>query len=150
MIGSGKLYFVVNKDLNMSAGKVAAQVGHAASRIDVGTPRTVIVLEGTTEQITNLNTYLNGANIPNGIYIDEGVNEVPPMSKTVLAFGMVEDNFEPDFIKGFELYVDPTPYKLDNEVFKRETAEHEVRHYRRFYDMWLTLPERIRKKYGGR
>lgn len=103
-MGNGKMYVVVNKDLHMSPGKAAAQVAHAVSRLDVGSPSTMIILEGTTEQIRNLNIYLNSANIPNGIYIDEGVNEVPPMSMTTLAFGMVEQDFTPEFIKGFKLY----------------------------------------------
>lgn len=109
MVGEGKLYVVVNKELGMSVGKVAAQVTHVASRLDVGTPKTVIVLQATGEQLKNLNAYLNSLNIPNVIYVDEGVNEVPPMSVTALAFGMVEGNTTPDFIKGFDLYSDYQP-----------------------------------------
>ena len=104
MIGKGKMYVVVNKDLGMSAGKVAAQVAHAVSRIDVGTPKTVIVLQGTTIQLISLNAYLNRNNLPCHLYIDEGVNEVDPMTPTALAHGMVADDFTPDFIAGFKLY----------------------------------------------
>lgn len=108
MIGKGKMYVVVNKELGMSTGKTAAQVAHAVARLDVGVPKTMIVLEGTTEQVHNLDTYLERMNIPHHKYIDEGVNEVNPMSATALAFGMVEDEFIPDFIRDFELYKDYT------------------------------------------
>ena len=103
MIGKGKMYVLVNTDLKMSKGKTAAQVAHAVTRLDVGVPRTMIVLQATTEQLHNLDTYLERVNIPHHLYIDEGVNEVPPMSATALAFGMVEDGFTPDFIDGFWL-----------------------------------------------
>lgn len=103
MIGSGKVYVLVNKDLKMSRGKTAAQVAHAIARLDVGVPRVMIVLEATTEQLHNLDSYLTRANLPHHLYIDEGVNEVPPMSATALAFGRVADSFTPDFIKDFNL-----------------------------------------------
>lgn len=109
MIGKGKMYVVVNTDLKMSLGKTAAQVAHAVARLDVGVPRTMIVLQGKTEQIHNLDTYLERANIPHHMYIDEGVNEVAPMSATALAFGMVEDGFTPDFIEGFWLLGEKIP-----------------------------------------
>lgn len=104
MTGNGKMYVIVNKELGMSAGKVAAQVAHAVARLDVGIPRTMIVLEGTGEQLHNIDTYLERANVPHHLYIDEGANEVQPMSATALALGMVEDNFLPDFVKDFKLY----------------------------------------------
>lgn len=106
MIGNGKMYVVVNKELGMSTGKTAAQVAHAVARLDVGVPKTMIVLEGTTEQIHNLDTYLERMSVPHHMYIDEGVNEVRPMSATALAYGMVADDFTPDFIKDFDLYTE--------------------------------------------
>lgn len=103
MIGKGKMYVIVNKELGMSTGKTAAQVAHVVARLDVGAPRTMIVLEGTTEQIHNLDTYLERMELPHHKYIDEGVSEVPPMTATALAFGMVADDFTPDYIEGFNL-----------------------------------------------
>lgn len=100
------MYVVVNKDLDMSAGKVAAQVAHAVARLDVEAPAEMIVLESTTEQLHNLERYLNDMGVPNSLYIDEGVNEVPPMSATALAFGLTAAGFTPDFIKDFKLYSD--------------------------------------------
>ena len=109
MIGRGKMYVVVNTDLKMSKGKTAAQVAHAVARLDVGVPRTMIILQGTTEQIHNLDTYLERAKLPHHMYIDEGVNEVKPKSATALAFGMVADGFTPDFIDGFWLLDERIP-----------------------------------------
>lgn len=103
MIGKGKMYVIVNTELNMSTGKTAAQVAHAVARLDVGVPKTMIVLGGTTEQIHNLESYLDYMSIPNHKYIDEGVNEVLPMTATALAFGMVADDYTPDYIQGFKL-----------------------------------------------
>ena len=60
------LYVILNKELNMSAGKAAAQTAHAVAMlgnfnnafIDFN-KRTVIVLEAENEaQIRNLNEYL--------------------------------------------------------------------------------------------
>lgn len=81
-----RMYVVVNKDLKMSKGKTAAQVAHAVSRLQPKTePHTVIVLQATTEQLRNLAVYLSREGIRNYTYIDEGVNEVPPYSLTVMA-----------------------------------------------------------------
>jgi len=103
MIGNRKLYIVVNKDLKMSVGKTSAQVAHSVARLKIKAPRIVIVLQATTEQMHNLNTYLDSTEIGHHLYIDEGVNEIAPMSVTALAFGLVEDDFVPDFIAGFSL-----------------------------------------------
>lgn len=104
MTGAGKLYVVVNNELGMSAGKVAAQVAHATARIDALNPKTVIVLEGNTEQLHNLDRYCeeNGQN--RHLYIDEGVNEIDPMSATALAIGLFADDYTPEFLSGFKLY----------------------------------------------
>lgn len=104
MIGNGKLYVVVNKDLKMSAGKTAAQVAHATARLGEKAPKVVIVLEATTEQLHNLAAYLKAAKVKYHLYIDEGVNEVPPMSATVMAFGLFAEDFTPDFIQDFKLF----------------------------------------------
>ena len=92
MVGKGKLYVVVNGDLKMSIGKTAAQVAHAVSRLKVKEPHTVIVLRGNTEQLHNLKMYIESLNINHHLYIDEGVNEILPMSVTVLAFGLFEND----------------------------------------------------------
>lgn len=107
MIGIGKMYVLVNKDLKMSRGKIAAQVAHAVARVDVPAPRTVIVLRASTEQLHNLDTYLERMNLPHHLYIDEGMNEVPAMSATALAVGNYADDYRPDYMEGFLLLNDP-------------------------------------------
>lgn len=78
------LYVVVNSGLEMSAGKVAAQVAHAVSGLfhkygmdfewSERDPRTVIILSGCEYKIRNFRDYLHSENI--GLrtyeYIDEG------------------------------------------------------------------------------
>jgi len=89
------LYVVLNKELNMSAGKAAAQAVHAAMMLQgvAGSNqfadnyrRTVVVLEAeNSEQIRNLHEYLKSARIYSQYYIDEGVNEISAYSITALA-----------------------------------------------------------------
>ena len=88
------LYVILNKELNMSAGKASAQAVHAAMLLEgnysglfsSSYKRTVIVLEAENEnQIKNLYLYLESAGIFSDYYIDEGVNEVGPYSVTALA-----------------------------------------------------------------
>jgi len=148
MSGRGKLYVIVNEDLDMSAGKVAAQVAHVVARVDAYPPHVVVVLGGTTEQIHNLDEYMTRAKMPHHMYIDEGANEVPPMSATALAFKAGVRT--PDFIERFNLYVDPTPYKLENAKFNLELMEKHVKYLREVRDQYCKIPEKIRNKYGGR
>lgn len=148
MIGRGRLYVIVNEDLGMSAGKVAAQVAHAVARIDAYPPHVAVVLGGTTEQIHNLDEYMTRAKMPHHMQIDEGANEVPPMSATALAFKAGLRT--PDFIERFQLYVDPTPFKLENAKFNLEMMEKDVKYLREVRDQYYKIPEKIRNKYGGR
>ena len=134
MIGRGRLYVVVNEDLKMSAGKVAAQVAHVTARLNLSIPKVVVVLGGTTEQLKNLRQYLNDNKIPSAYYIDEGVNEVPPMSLTTVAFKAGTET--PEFIEGFELYVDPTPYKLEGAEFQVEILKQQADFYKKQAEEW--------------
>lgn len=108
-------YVVVNKDLKMSAGKAMAQVAHAI--MTVATPedllnyfkaiqRTVIVLEGTGQQILSLYDYLRQREIGSDYVIDEGANEIPTMSVTALATEAfdIEDVEARSIFSGFDLY----------------------------------------------
>ena len=88
------LYVILNKELNMSAGKASAQAVHAAMMLENNYSglftdsykRTVIVLEAENgEQIKNLYVYLGEAGIFADYYIDEGVNEVSAYSVTAMA-----------------------------------------------------------------
>jgi peptidyl-tRNA hydrolase len=116
------MYVVVNKDLKMSSGKVAAQVAHVSARLDMGYPKIVVVLQATTEQLHNLFDYIEYTPYCRELYIDEGVNEVAPMSATALAFGMVDEYDCPDFIKGFELYREDED-DSKSSIFKRFTSK---------------------------
>jgi peptidyl-tRNA hydrolase len=92
------LYVVLNKELNMSAGKAAAQAVHAAMMLgERGNhftkypKRTVIVLEAeNSDQIKNLEEYLNLSGLFSDYYIDEGANEVGAYSVTALACEPIE------------------------------------------------------------
>lgn len=108
-------YIVVNKDLKMSAGKAMAQVAHAVSLVskpkdlreyNKAKQRTVIVLEGTGQQIENLDLYLYDRGIHSEYVVDEGVNEVPTMSITAMATPQldIKDEDIREMFSGFELY----------------------------------------------
>ena len=87
-----RMYVIVNKDLKMSKGKVAAQVAHAVARLNVkDAADTCIVLQATTEQIRNLGIYLALRGIKSHQYIDEGANEVPPYSITAMAVRPIDE-----------------------------------------------------------
>jgi peptidyl-tRNA hydrolase len=109
------VYILLNKDLNMSPGKAAAQAAHAMASLDgykgiddfsSNTIRTVIVLEASNKQIENLEDYLFELDIPAASYIDEGANEVEAYSKTALAVGpMWSDEMDKrQIFKPFRLY----------------------------------------------
>lgn len=100
------MYILVNKDLDMSIGKVAAQVAHAVCRTTYDdAPHTVVVLQATTEQLRNLSQYLWDHDKSNHLYIDEGVNEIPPYSITCLAVEPIDDDDDEtrELFQGFEL-----------------------------------------------
>lgn len=94
------LYIVINKELKMSAGKAASQAVHAAMLLQENAlsfannyKRTVIVLEAeNSEQIRNLEEYLESAGVFCMHYIDEGVNEVGPYSITALAAEPIDED----------------------------------------------------------
>jgi len=107
-------YVVVNTDLEMSAGKAAAQVAHAVNLVskneDVkaynkALQRTVIVLAGTADQIRNLGLYLHERKMRAEYVVDEGVNEIPTMTITALATEQfdIDDEVKRKFFDGFKL-----------------------------------------------
>lgn len=116
------IYIVINGELKMSPGKVAAQAVHAAMMLNGNSKqdflsdykRTVIVLEAkNSEQIKNLYLYLDDdADIDADYYIDEGANEVDPYSVTALA-AFVGDNEElRSLFSAFPLYRGSGIFKL--------------------------------------
>lgn len=114
------IYVILNKDLRMSPGKAAAQAVHASQMLSEVSRddflkeyrRTVIVLEGTTEQIKNLYDYLDDADVDSEYYIDEGANEVDAYSVTALA-AFVDTEDKKEIFSGFKLYSGKENY-IDN------------------------------------
>ena len=99
----------------MSAGKAMAQVAHAimtaATYEDIDNyfqakQRTIIVLEGSGQQILALYDYLKQRDISSDYVIDEGVNEIPTMSVTALATEAfdIDDIEKRNMFSGFDLY----------------------------------------------
>lgn len=108
-----RLYIVINGELKMSPGKVAAQAVHSAMLLNGNSKedflsdfrRTVIVLEAkNSQQIMNLYTYLNQSEVDHDYYIDEGVNEVDAYSITALAAFVGDDESLREMFEAFPLY----------------------------------------------
>lgn len=122
------LYVIANKGLHMSAGKLAAQVGHAVAlsmaaqssyKLDMwqdSIHRTLIVLEAeNNEQLANIVDYLRYRDFKTHIVVDEGVNEITPFSVTAVASDVLDKN---DYRVGlafgsFPLYTDKIKIKLE-------------------------------------
>jgi peptidyl-tRNA hydrolase len=108
-----KQFVIVPKKPKMTTGKIASQVAHAVfmalknqeykDKKEYDNIRfnwilngmCVIVLECKNEQqLTNLAKYLEQWNIPNHLYIDEGLFGCAPFTATALATGVLrEDKF---------------------------------------------------------
>lgn len=149
MTGNNRMYVLVNSDLEMSAGKVAAQVAHAVARLDVKAPKEMLVLQATTEQLHNLSTYLTTLTLPHHLYIDEGVNEVPPMSATALAFGNVAEGFTPPFIKDFDLYTHSDMGKIARLEDRISYLEDIKRDLDKLQVQVKLVPTKVWMKYNG-
>lgn len=112
-------YFVINSDLNMKAGKVAAQVAHAAtiSSINMVSKKNCqfpdyfdyfvewyqsgmskIILKGTEVELQKLKE--------NGFYSirDRGLTEVPAGSLTVVSLPPMPRVIGERFVGGFSFY----------------------------------------------
>lgn len=109
------MYILVNKSLNMTPGKVAAQVGHAVEKLTLschkspiykafkynGCPK--IVLSVPTEE--KFVEVLDQTKKLGKIYIiDEGLTQVPKNSVTVVGYKLLYENEVPATIKSLSLY----------------------------------------------
>lgn len=105
-------YFVVNSELNMSAGKVAAQVGHVATIIAVEnsikrwdlfwqwyeSDQKKIILRGKQKDLEKL--------IDAGFYYirDNGLTEIPKESLTVVGLPPMLKSDAQKYVKRLQLY----------------------------------------------
>ena len=114
------MYLVVNKSLNLTAGKIAAQIGHCCEKLALdacyqlfgqydkqqdkdwkeylNTGTTKIVLAASLEQWAAIKE--NGSCL---VIVDEGRTECPPNSETVLGFFPMRKSEAPDVIKKLSL-----------------------------------------------
>lgn len=115
-----KMTLVVRKDLNMSAGKVAAQVAHAAlesyKKTLISNPNYIkqwesrngsakIVLSAKNlQQLLELKEKAVMNNIPYAVITDAGRTEVEPGSITVLSIGPAPSNIVDSVTGKLDLY----------------------------------------------
>lgn len=117
------IYVIVNKSLRMSAGKMAAQVGHAVAGLLLSPSnhttmqyarwmndlhRWLIVLEAEDDQhLTNIRQYLAERDVQTYAVIDEGINEVRPFSVTAVAVQILDkDGAKADLLSPLGRYRD--------------------------------------------
>ena len=109
-----KLVIVVRDDLKMSAGKLSAQVAHAAVSCALeakakktkwfsewyreGQRKVVLRAEGL-EELRRLNNLAARAKLPHAMIADAGLTELPPGSTTCLGIGPAPER-EIDSITG--------------------------------------------------
>lgn len=125
------LYIFINKGLQMSSGKIAAQAlqaGYGGLReskealLDTwwneGGHHTTLILEARNEKhLENIQDYLKSRDVNSYMMIDEGMTEVDSHTKTALGCELVDKN-DPHFRKAFEsfkLYRDFISIKMEVE-----------------------------------
>lgn len=122
------MYVFLNKSLNMSVGKAAAQAVHAANRAMIeahdsskrfwknAVHQTVIILEARdSEHIRNIQDYLKERKFKTFLVIDEGVNEIDPHVPTALATTILDKDDESvkAALSTFNLYRDIVKLTLE-------------------------------------
>lgn len=113
------MYIVVNKDLGMSPGKVAAQVGHGVElALALGrrwypqyTPQDLpcakIVLQADAAEFSFLLDMAEGEYMDSNMFnvvVDEGRTEVPPNTKTVVSLCPVPKRKAFPYVMDLKLY----------------------------------------------
>ena len=110
-----KMYLLVNKSLNLSAGKVASQVGHAVEKLTLkykqtayfkafrqqGNPKIVLSVPTEEKFIEILDSTKKFFKV---YIIDEGLTECQRNSVTVVGFGLLFENEIPSVLKTLSLY----------------------------------------------
>lgn len=94
------VYIFLNKSLQMSVGKAAAQAAHAAAYCDFeplskNPHRTIIVLEARDEaHMISIENYLMNRDVNVFKVVDEGVNEILPQTLTAMCTPVLDKNDE--------------------------------------------------------
>lgn len=115
------IYVFMNKQLGMSAGKLAAQAAHAVALVPIGKEwqaphRTILVMQARNEaHIRNIAGYLEQRLVTTYQIIDEGVNEIDSHVVTALATQVVDkaDERSEDIFSTFELYRDSVKVTIE-------------------------------------
>lgn len=135
------IYVIANKRAKMSAGKLAAQVGHATAgsfRVSISVPqndwhkaqhRWLIVLEAQDDvHLMAIREYLEERGVHSYLIIDEGVNEVRPFTYTALGVQILDkDSPEAALLSGLKKYRDQP---------EEEGMEVELSGWERFKQWW--------------
>ena len=107
-------YFLINKGLKLSSGKIASQVGHASQLLTQKYINTdiwnmynesfypKIILKVPNDKIMQeiLNETINYEKV---MVIDKGMTQCPPNTMTVVGFGPIMKNDVPDCFKNLKL-----------------------------------------------
>jgi peptidyl-tRNA hydrolase len=120
------IYIFLNKSLQMSVGKAAAQAAHAIAMLrptkegadtwESSPHRTIIVLEARNEQhMKNIRAYLHERQVSTTRIIDEGANEIDPHTWTALATCILDKDAEyvQKTMSTFKLYRDTIKINLE-------------------------------------
>lgn len=150
------VYVLVNTSLQMTPGKVSAQVAHAISGLFsknresvkvqnwfVYNPRAVIVLDGGSEEdLKRLAKYLKNNDITNYSYVDEGER----FHVTALAVEPLdrEDSRIQTIFKQFSLYTDNNKYLSQRVSDLEDQAENRIRQLQRYIGVLEGIDNRLK------
>lgn len=122
------MYLFANKGLNMTAGKMAAQVAHAAVNATLGSDPdavsdwtsgghyTKVVLQCKDEAaMLKAERYIQDRGFKTFLVIDEGRTEIEPHSITALGVEIVDkaDRHTADTFSSFQLYRDTVKVTIE-------------------------------------
>lgn len=111
------MYIFANKEANMSPGKLAAQVAHAACLAQRGSKKelvddwyefgfyTKVILEARdAEHIRTIEKYLKSRSMKTFMVIDEGYTELPKHTITALGVEVIDKKVFGPVFKSFSLF----------------------------------------------